>query len=302
MTLYQTTFAKKINKRLQIKLICCYAILNNRSFSWAYILWNTNKAIWYTKSCFCRKFQPSFFWIFKKSVVKVTHVLVFVLVGFQQSKGLILQFEKLIVFFGKSAAVPKNYLCLGKNPTAVLKKNYVYVFFVMLIEKKYSVQDNWQEVISSNRKKNRLGVQNRIYRKIYRLNFSNFSRFLILVTAANIFLHAFFRTFFPLVMVWLKMVLFEQKIMYLIVVMDNNFKTRWLNFDDSTIGEKSSTFLKSKECDERALSTIKAGDRRAIYGKMEKNCFTTLSTCRLSPREHRQFCCSCFWITVIWNT
>ena len=103
-------------------------------------------------------------------------------------------------------------------------------------------------------------------------------------------------------MLWLKMLLFEQSIRYLIVVTVNNFKTRTLNFDDSTIGDKSSTFLKSKECDKRGLSTIKAGDRRAIYRKMEKNCFTTLSTCRLSPREHRQFCCSCFWITVIWNT
>ena len=154
-----------------------------------------------------------------------------------------------------------------------MKKNYLYVFILMLIEKKYSVQDYWQEVISSNRKKNRLGVQNGIYRQIYRLNFSNSSRFLILVTAANIFLHVFLRTFFPLVMVWLKMVLFEQRIRYLIVVIDNNFKTRRLNFDDSTIGDKSSTFLKSKECDKRVLSTIKAGDRRAIYGNMEKNCF-----------------------------
>ena len=88
--------------------------------------------------------------------------------------------------------------------------------------------------------------------------------------------------------VWLKMVLFEQKIRYLIVVMDNNFRTRTLNFNDSTIGDKSSNFLKSKECDKRVLSTIKAGDRRAIYGNMENNCFTTLSTCRLSPREHGQ--------------
>ena len=198
--------------------------------------------------------------------------------------------------------MPKNCLCLGKNPIAVLKKNYVYVFFLMLIEKKYSVQNHWQEVISSNRKKNILGVQNGIYRKIYRLNFSNFSRFLVLVTAASIFVHAFSEVFFPLVMVWLKMVLFEQRIRYLIVVMDNNFKTRRLNFDDSTIGDKSSNFLKPTECDKRVLSTIKAGDRRAIYGKIEKSCFTTLSTCRLSPREHRQFCCSCFWITVIWNT
>ena len=159
----------------------------------------------------------------------------------------------------------------------------------MRIEKKYSVQDFWQEVISSNRKKIRLGVQNGNYRKIYRLNFSIFSRFSILVTAANIFLHAFFRTFFPLVMVWLKMVLFEQKILYLIVVMDNNFKTRTLSFNDSTIGDKSSSFSKPTECDERVLSTIKAGDRRAIYGKKEKNCFITLFTRRLSPREHRQF-------------
>ena len=45
MTLYQTTFAKKINKVLQIKLICLYAKLNNKNFSWAYFLWNTNKAI-----------------------------------------------------------------------------------------------------------------------------------------------------------------------------------------------------------------------------------------------------------------
>ena len=74
-------------------------------------------------------------------------------------------------------------------------------------------------------------------------------------------------------MVWLKMVLFEQKIMYLIVVMDNNFKTRTLNFNDSTIGDKSSTFLKSKECDKRVLSTKNAGDRRAIYGKIEKKLF-----------------------------
>ena len=143
----------------------------------------------------------------------------------------------------------------------------------MLIEKKYSVQDNWQKVISSNRKKNRLGVQNGIYRKIYQLNFSNFSRFLIFVTAANIFLHALSELIFPPVMVWLKMVLFEQRIRYLIVVMDNNFRTRTLNFNDSTIGDKSSTFLKSKECDKRVLSTIKAGDRRAIYGKMEKKLF-----------------------------
>ena len=159
----------------------------------------------------------------------------------------------------------------------------------MLIEKKYSVEDNWQEVISSNRTKNRLGVQNGIYREIYRLNFSNFSRFLILVTAANIFLHVFSELFFPLVMLWLKMVLFERKIRYLIVVMDTNFKTRRLNFNDLTIGDKSSFFLKSKECDKRVLSTKKAGYRRAIYGKIEKNCFTTLFNCRLSPREHKQF-------------
>ena len=76
---------------------------------------------------------------------------------------------------------------------------------------------------------------------------------------------------------------------YLIVVMDNNFKTRRLNFNDSTIGDKSSTFLISKECDKRVLSTKKAGYRRAIYGKIEKNCFTTLFNCRLSPREHKQF-------------
>ena len=85
------------------------------------------------------------------------------------------------------------------------------------------------------------------------------------------------------------MVLFEQKIRYLIVVMDNNFKTRTMNFKDSTIGDKSSTFLKSKECDKSVLSTKKVGDRRAIYGKIEKNCFTTLFSCRLSPREHKQF-------------
>ena len=66
------------------------------------------------------------------------------------------------------------------------------------------------------------------------------------------------------------MVLFEQSIKYLIVVMVDNFKTRTLNFDDSTIGDKSSTFLKSKECDKKGLSTIKAGDRWAIYRKMEK--------------------------------
>ena len=186
--------------------------------------------------------------------------------------------------------MPNNYLCLGKNPIAVLKKNYVYVFILMLIEKKYSVQNYWQEVISSNRKKNILGVQNGIYRQIYRLNYSNSSRFLILVTAANIFLHVFLRTFSPLVMVWLKMVLFEQRLRYLIVVMDNNFKTRRLNFSDSTIWDKSSTFLKSKECDKRALSKIKAGDRRAIYGNMEKNLFyISLHLSSFSQRTRTNF-------------
>ena len=190
----------------------------------------------------------------------------------------------------------------GKKHNRCFKKELRICFLSHAYRKKYSVQDNWQEVISGNRKKNRLGVQNRIYRKIYRLHFSNLSRFLVLVTAANIFLHAFSEVFFPLVMMWLKMVLFEQRIRYLIVVMDNNFKTRRLNFDDSTIGDKSSTFLKSKECNKKVLRTIKAGDRRAIYGKMEKNGFTALSTCRLSPREHGQFLLQFFWITVIWNT
>ena len=45
LTLYQTTFAKRIKKVLQIKLICLYAKLNNKNFSWAYFLWNTNKVI-----------------------------------------------------------------------------------------------------------------------------------------------------------------------------------------------------------------------------------------------------------------
>ena len=71
--------------------------------------------------------------------------------------------------------------------------------------------------------------------------------------------------------------------------MDNNFKTRTFNFKDSIVGDKSSTFIKSTECNKRLLITVKMGDRSAIYGLLEKNGFTTLYSCGLCPTKLRQF-------------
>ena len=100
------------------------------------------------------KVSTFIFWIFKKSVVKCTHVLVFVLVGFQQRKGLFYNSKSWSISLESQQLCPKTICVWEKTQTLFKEKNYVYVFFPMLIEKKYSVQDNWQEVISSNRKKN----------------------------------------------------------------------------------------------------------------------------------------------------
>ena len=68
LTLYQTTFAKEINKVLQIKLICLYAKLNNKSFSWAYFCETPTKLSSIQKAAFVEKFNLQLFLDFQKKM------------------------------------------------------------------------------------------------------------------------------------------------------------------------------------------------------------------------------------------